>query len=59
MREHANDWASFWETKTDEWLAGYCWAEGTEWYDRYDSEIVCHWHQGEMIITVPELGEEE
>ena len=59
MREDANDWASFWETKSEQWLEGYCFAEGTVWYDRYDTEIAIHWHQNEMIITWFELGEEE
>ena len=59
MQEDANDWFHFWESKTEEWLEGYCFAEGTTWWCRYDTEISMHHHRNEIVWTWFELGEEE
>lgn len=60
MQEDAYDWSHFWEWKSDDWLDGYCFGEGTTFFER-DYVFGVHWHNGEMILTFDEdlEGEEE
>jgi hypothetical protein len=59
MREDADDWAHFWDGKTEQWLEGYCFAKGTIWFDQDSGKIVQHVHGRDIVYTWPEPGDGE
>ena len=59
MQESADDWARFWDSRTDEFLEGVCWAEDTVFYER---QYVFSQHSigvDGIVYVFDEPGEEE
>ena len=52
-------WRHFWDWKSDDWLDGYCFAEGTVWYCADDTRFAVHHYNGEIVCTFDLLQEEE
>ena len=60
MQEEHDERARFWDERTEEFLEGYCFAKGTEWYDHYDGKITQHLTpELDVVYTWDEPGEEE
>lgn len=59
MREDADDWAHFWDGKSEEWLEGYCFAKDTIWWETDWGFSQHHSYGIGLIYVIDELGEEE
>ncbi len=59
MDKEEDHWAGFWELHTEEFLAGYCFAEDTIWYDYYYADNVVTQHHSQETGLVYTWEEEE
>ncbi|AXH79303.1 MAG: hypothetical protein [Circular genetic element sp.] len=56
MDEDHDDWAPFWDSKTDEFLEGYCFGEDTTWYCwQGDGFVQHHCLKTGLVYTWEEL----
>lgn len=56
MDEQEDHWAYFWDNKTEEFLAGYCFGEDTTWYCwQGDAFVQHHCDQTGLVYTWEEF----
>ncbi len=53
-------WSPDWDSKSEEWLAGWCAAKDTVWYDHMNDRVEQHIDDKmNVVYTWDEPGEEE